>query len=200
MVNFVVIKMVDFIASQSRSELGAIYDRFQKQIRGRRDREQRWRECIDVLTENLPFAIGAAFVERNFDPEMKASFEEMYRNIKSEFASAISQAEWIDENTRDKLLSKVQSLVPLVAYPDRGFDEQAIKDFYDSIKIDKDQYFRTLFQLRIIAADDKFRQTYTSTTNKPGQWRKYLPPTTIASDYTASDNMISKGSNVAYMS
>lgn len=187
--------MVAFVASQSRSGLGAIYDRFQKQISGRQAREQRWRECIDVLTENLPFAIGAEFVKNHFENESKASFEEMYRNIKDEFVATISQAEWIDENTRDKLMKKLQSLVPLVAYPDEGFDEQAIKDFYDGIKFDNERYFSTLFQLRVIAADDKFRQTYSSSTENE-KWRKFLAPTSIASDYSASDNTISKGSNV----
>jgi predicted metalloendopeptidase len=187
--NFVVAKVVDFVAAQSRSELGAIYERFQKQISGRRAREQRWRECIDVLTQNLPFAIGAAFVENHFQAESKAAFEEMYRNIKDEFTATISEAEWIDENTRDKLLNKLQSIVPLIAHPDRGFDKQAVKDFYDDKKIDKDQYLRTLFQLRIIDADDKFRQTYS--TSEQEQWRKYLAPTSIASDYSASKNTIS---------
>jgi predicted metalloendopeptidase len=191
--NFVVLRVVDFIASQSRSELGAIYERFQRKIDGRLDRQQAWRECVDVLTENLPFAIGEAFIKNHFKIETKAAFGEMYRNIKDEFATTITEAAWIDENTRDKLLNKLQSLVPLIAYPDKGFDEQAIKDFYEDIKIDKSQYLRTLFQLRIIAADDKFQQTYmSSSTNESDLWRRYLAPTSIAAQYSASDNTISK--------
>ena len=182
--------MVDFVAAQSRSELGAIYVRFQRQIDGRQDREQGWKECVQILTSNIPFAVGAAYVENHFKADAKAAIEEMYQNIKGEFTATITEAEWIDENTRDKLLNKLQSLVPLIAYPGDGFDENAIKEFY-GIKVDRDRYLRTLFQLRIIAADDKFLQTYTST-SADKMWKKYLPPTSIAALYSASDNTISK--------
>lgn len=187
--------MVDFVAAQSRtSELGAIYVRFQKQIDGRQDREQGWRECVDVLRKNLPFAIGAIYVKKHFNAEAKASIEVMYRNIKEEFETLITDAEWVDESTREKLLNKLQSLVPLIAYPnDIGFDEQAIENFYDGIKIDKDQYLRNLFQLRVIDADNKFRQTYMSTSpDKSNEWQKFLSPTSIAAHYSASDNTIRK--------
>lgn len=183
--------MVDFVAAQSRSELGAIYVQFQRQIDGRQDREQRWKECVAVLTENLPFAIGAAYIENHFKADTKAAVEEMYRNIKGEFSTTITGAEWIDENTRDKLLNKLQSLVPLMAYPGDGFDDRAIKDFYGGVKIERDQYLRTLFQLRIINADDRFRQAYTST-SADHLWKKFLPPTSVAAHYSASDNTISK--------
>jgi predicted metalloendopeptidase len=188
--NFVVLRVVDFVAAQSRSsELGAIYVRFQKEIDGRQDREQGWKVCVDVLSRNLPFAIGAIYIENYFKADAKASIEEMYSNIKGEFTTLITNAEWIDESTRDKLLNKLQTLVPLIAFPGVGFDEQAIKSFYDEIKIDKDQYLRTLFQLRVIDADNKFRQSYTSTSN---EWQNYLAPTSIAAHYSASDNTIRK--------
>jgi putative endopeptidase len=186
--------VVDFVVAQSSSELGAIYLRFQRQINGRQDSEQGWRQCVDVLSQNLPFAIGAIYVEKYFKADARASIEEMYKSIKGEFAILIANAsEWIDESTRDKLLNKLQSLVPLIAYPDDGFDEHAIKEFYDGIKIDKDHYLRTLFQLRVIDADSKFRQSYTLTSSDmSNEWQKYLSPTSIASHYSASDNTIRK--------
>ncbi|CRK98671.1 CLUMA_CG012448, isoform A [Clunio marinus] len=57
-----------------------------------------------------------------------------------EFAAEISNAEWIDESTREKLLLKLKSLVLLMAHPDDGFDEDVLKAFYDDIKFDKNQY------------------------------------------------------------
>lgn len=191
MANFAILRVVDFVAAQSKSELGAIYVRFQRQVDGRQDREQGWKECVAMLGSNLPFAIGSIYVENHFKADVKASIKEMYKNIKDEFATLITDAEWVDESTRKKLLIKLDSVVPLIAYPDEGFNEQAIKDFYDDIKVDKDQYLRTLFQLRVIDADNKFRQPYTSTSpDKSNEWQKYLPPTSIAAHYSASDNTI----------
>lgn len=117
----------------------------------------------------------------------------MFSNIKAEFTKVTSDAEWIDESTRERLLNRLKSLVPLIAYPDGGFDESAINEFYDGIKIDKNRYFRTLFQLRVIDADNKFRQTYTSTSLESlNNWSKYLPPTTVSASYLESDNTIRK--------
>lgn len=192
------LRVVDFVAMQSRSELGSIYIRFQREIDGRQDRDQGWKECIDILNKNLPFAIGSIYIKRHFNVSVKTSIEEMYENIKEEFATLITNAEWVDKSTRDKLLEKLQSLVAMIAFPgDEGFDDQVIKSFYDGIKVDRDQYLRTLFQLRVIDADSKFRQTYMSTAHsKVNEWQKYLPPTSIAALYSASDNTIRKNKSL----
>lgn len=193
MANYVILRVVDFIVSQSITDLSDIYLRFQKLIDGREDREQRWKECVDTLSKNLPFAIGLIYIESNFKVGMKASVVELFDNIKEEFSLLITDAEWIDDGTREKLLLKLKSLIPLIAHPDEGFNEVAINEFYDGIKADKSKYFRTLFQLRVIDADDKFRQTHTSTTLKSSNdWRKYLPPTSVTALYSESDNTIRK--------
>lgn len=188
-----ILRVVDYVASQSTSDIGDIYITFQRSIDGRLDREQRWRECVDVLSNSLPFAIGAAYVDKYLKADTKASVLEMLNNIKAEFTAMLSDAKWIDESTREKLLNKLKSLVPLIADPDDGFNQSAINQFYESVKIDKSKYLRTLFQLRIIDADNKFRQTYTSTAlESSNNWLKYLPPTSVAAFYSTSDNTIRK--------
>lgn len=146
-----------------------------------------------MLSSNVPFAIGSLYVQKYFKASTKATAVEMFNGIKGEFVTLLKQAEWIDESTREKLLSKLKSLVPLLAMPDGGFNERSINEFYDDIKLDKNQYLRTLFQLRVIDADNKFRQTYTSTAlGSSSEWKKYLPPTSIAAVYSQSDNTIRK--------
>lgn len=175
---------------QSTTDLGGLKIRLQGLVDGRQDREQKWKECVDVLSTNLPFAIGAAYIEKFFKADTKASIAVMLNNIKAQFATAITEADWIDEGSRGRLLHKLESLVPLIAYPDDGFDEHAIQKLYDNVKIDKNRYLTTLFRLRVIDADDKFRQTYTSTASE--SWNKYLPPTTVTASYSASDNTLRK--------
>lgn len=146
-----------------------------------------------MLSSNVPFAIGSLYAQKYFKASTKATVVEMFNGIKGEFVTLLKQAEWIDESTREKLLLKLKSLVPLLAMPDGGFNERSINEFYDDIKLDKSQYLRTLFQLRVIDADNKFRQTYTSTAlGSSSEWKKYLPPTSIAAVYSQSDNTIRK--------
>lgn len=186
------LRVVDSVVSQI-TELSGIYIHFQKLIDGREDREQNWKECVDTLSKNLPFAIGSIYVEHYFKKEMKATVVEMFNNFKEEFTSMITDAEWIDDGTRKNLLYKLKSVIPLIAFPDGGFNEVAISEFYDGIKVDKSQYLRTLFQLRVIDADNKFRQTYPSTAHESSnEWRKYLPPTSVTALYSELDNTIRK--------
>lgn len=193
MANYVVLRVVDFVAAQSTADLGNIYIQFRGLIDGRQDREQRWKDCVDVLSSNLPFAIGAAYVEKYFKANTKASVAKMLNNIKEEFVAVIVEAEWIDERVREKLLHKLSSLVPLIAHPEGGFDEQAINEFYDGVKVDNNQYLRNLFRLRVIDADSKFRQTFKSTAlENSNNWNKYLPPTTVNAFYSQADNTIRK--------
>lgn len=187
------LRIVDFVVSQSTGELGEIYIGFQRQIDGRQDFEQRWKDCVNILSLNLPFAIGATYVQRYLKADTKSSIVEMFNNIKEDFAGVIAEAEWIDKSTREKLLNKLKSVVPLIAYPDDGFDEHVINEFYSGVKIDKNHYMRTLFQLRVIDADNKFRQTFPSTAlDKADNWLKYLPPTAATASYSESDNTIRK--------
>lgn len=117
----------------------------------------------------------------------------MFNNIKAIFTALITEAEWIDSDTRENLLNKLKSLIPLIAYPDDGFNENVISGFYDGVTFDKSQYLKTLFHLRVIDADNKFRQTYTSTVvEHSSNWKKYLPPTSLSAVYSASDNTIRK--------
>lgn len=191
--NFVILRVIDFAVSQSISELSDIYIRFQKLIDGREDREQTWRVCVDVVSQNLPFAIGYEYTKNYFSANTKSLAVEMFNGIKNEFNVLITGAEWIDQNTRETLLHKIKSIVPLIAFPDGGFNERAINEFYDGLKFDKSQYLRNLFQLRVIDADNKFRQTYTSTAiESSNDWRKFLPPTSITAFYSESDNTIRK--------
>jgi predicted metalloendopeptidase len=179
--------VVDYVAAQSISEMGDIHIGFQQLIDGRQDHEQRWKRCVEVLSRHLPFAIGAAYIERFITADAKASAVRLFNNIKEEFVELITNTEWIDESTRGKLLNKLKSLVPLIAYPDRGFDEQAINELYEDIKPDKGQYLTTLFQLRVIDADTKLRQLYTSSSE---EWSRFLSPTDVTAAYSPSDNTL----------
>lgn len=192
------LRVVDFAAAQSISELSEIHIRFQRLIDGRQDYEQKWKECVDVLSENLPFAVGKVYIDNFFTAETKANAEDIFSNVKDEFAKLIVEADWIDKDTKSQLLNTLKALVLLIAYPDSGFSETAISELYEGVTFEKRQYLRALFQLRIIDADNKFRQTYTSTAlESSNAWKKYLPPTSATALYSQSDNTIRKIKAVA---
>lgn len=186
--------MADYVVAQSISELSDIRLGFQRLIDGRQDHEQRWKRCIQVLSKHLPFAIGTAYIEHFVDEEAKTATVQMFQDIKEEFVELITAAEWIDESTRGKLLSKLKSLGALIAYPGRGFDEHDINVLYEDIKPDKGRYLTSLFQLRAIVADNKLRQLHSNRSEE--EWRRFPTPTDVTADYSQSDNTIRTSSSV----
>lgn len=187
-----IFRVVDFAATQSIFDLGNIYSKLRRLIDGQQDREQTWKVCIDELSANLPFVVGKVYIDKFFYPGTKTSTQVMFDNIKDELVALITAADWIDKSARTVLLEKLESLVPLIAFPDGGFSEQAIIKFYADVNFDSNPRLETLLQLRVVDADHKFQQTYTSTGLKSSNsWEKYLPPTSVAASYSKSDNSIS---------
>jgi predicted metalloendopeptidase len=159
---------------------------------GQDDAEQTWKECSNVVQNQLPYAMGYIYT-RDSKTNARNSTLEIFESIKEEFEKLIASANWIDEAIREGLLNKLKALVPLIAHPPKGFNEREVKEFYSDVKIDVDQYLRTLLQLRIIDADNKFRQTYApATVNDIDNWKKYLPPTSLSALYSESDNTLRK--------
>jgi predicted metalloendopeptidase len=195
--NFIIWRIVDYAADKFKSPLKIYKFQLNSAINGGQlDREQVWKECIGVVKAELPYAIGYNFIANdNFG--LKNSSLELFNKIKDEFTTLIKQAKWIDDSIRGMLLNKLRALSPLIAYPSDGFSETEISAFYSEITIDTDQYLRTLFALRIIDADNNFRQTKPDATSSLhhsniDNWRKYLPPTSLVAFYSASDNTLRK--------
>jgi predicted metalloendopeptidase len=188
--NFVIWRLVDFAANKQGGPLKAFKFQFQRTTSGQLDREQIWKECIAVVKEHLPFAIGYELAKVD-SFGIKNSSVEMFNNIKDELTALVSNATWIDETVREKLLHKLKTLTPLIAYPRNGFSESEISAFYSDTSINATRYLQSLFELRIIDADNKFRQTYTAH-NDIDDWKRYLPPTEFIAVYSASDNTFRK--------
>lgn len=193
--NFIMWRLIDFTVPYSSRDLKQRYLIFQKDIDGRLDRDQTWKSCVDVVTENLPYAIGAIYVKDYFKHEVKQEVLKMFNNIKAEFSNVLKESLWMNEKMISKLNDKLNSLTPLIGFPEEYYDEQKITDFYKGVIIDDNQYLETLLLLRVLIADAKFQDSYKTTSNE-SEWRKYPSPTTVSAFYSVSDNTIRKYYNI----
>lgn len=193
--NFVIWRLIDFSVPYSSRQLKQRYLKFQKEIDGRLDRDQIWKSCVDVVTENLPYAVGSIYVKDYFKHQEKQEVLKMYKNIKDEFSNVLKESLWMDDKMKSKLNDKLNSLTPLIGFPGEHYDEQKIAEFYKSVAIDENQYLETLLHLRVLIADEKFQDSYKPSSNE-SEWRKYPSATTVTAFYTESDNTIRKCCNI----
>ncbi|KAG5681863.1 hypothetical protein PVAND_011270 [Polypedilum vanderplanki] len=188
--NFLIWRLLDYAGSQIAGPIKIFKFQFERKVNGRMDMEQLWKHCIDVVQHELPYASGA-IITKNLPNDFKSSINEIYIRVKEEFAQLIAKTALLDDTEREKLKSKLQTLIPLISHPTAGFNQSEIVEFYNEIKINSKHYITNLIQLRIIDADNKFKQTYaTASVNDVENWKKYLPPTSLAAFYSDSDNTL----------
>jgi predicted metalloendopeptidase len=191
-------RLLDFAGSQVAGPIKFFKFQRDRAIDGRMDMEQQWKRCIEVVQNELPLASGL-LITRNLPANFKRNANEIYEGVKGTFSKLIANAAWLDEAVRTRLQSKLQSLVPLISHPTSGFNQSEIVEFYGEAEINSQHYIATLFQLRIIDADDKFKQTYAAATvNDVDNCRKYLPPSSLAAFYSKSDNTLRKCIEIIY--
>lgn len=195
--NFLIWRLVDYAGSQV---IGSVkYSKFQLEhtINGKQDMEQSWKECINVIKSELAYVTGWHFTKD--DPfKLKRSAIEILDSIKYEFSLLINNSRWFDDAVRVELNKKIEHLSEFIAYPDvTGFNESEIINFYDEIDVVENQYYRSLLQLRIIDADNKFKETFASKDSDDNAdcWKKYLPPTLISAVYSPFENSLRKFKN-----
>ena len=110
------------------------FDFFVKTLFGVTALPPRSRIITDTLLLYLNPPISQLFVEEYFPPATKAKTETMVANIKAEFKQRLEQNPWMEEETRQKALIKLDKMQVLVGYPEQWQD-------YSGIDIKPDDHF-----------------------------------------------------------
>lgn len=96
----------------------ANYDFYQAGINGAVKMRNRETYCVTATENALGEALGEAFVKRNFQVAEKESARVIFEGIRSAFRESIEKADWIDEETREKSLHKLDKLSPKIGFRD----------------------------------------------------------------------------------
>ena len=90
--------------------------------------------CMEVLIDTVPHLMGRLLYDSDVDGrvsgEMVEKVTQMANNIKSVFIDQIKNNGWIGEDTKKKLISKIQSNLVKVAYPQFLSQDQVMDDAF----------------------------------------------------------------------
>jgi len=120
-------------------ELSEIFINFRKQIKIEGDvvldesSDERQPQCVSYVVENLGFAAGRLYIDRNFDAKVRDDVTVMINNVLSAFSSSLSGLHWMDNESALKAFQKVAGLVRNVAYPDFQQNDQQLNAFYGDL-------------------------------------------------------------------
>lgn len=60
-------------------------------VSGRTEREARWKECVDIVSDSLSISVGAMYVRKYFNEDAKKNAVEMVMDIRQQFNQILKQ-------------------------------------------------------------------------------------------------------------
>jgi putative endopeptidase len=108
------------------------FDFYGRKLNGQQQMKPRWKRVLDAEYGAVGEAIGRIYVERYFAPESKAKMQEMIENLKKSFSGRIRNLSWMEPETKQKALEKLEALDVQVGYPDEWLDYSALEIKDDS--------------------------------------------------------------------
>jgi len=127
-----------YLASAFVQENFAFYSQY---LRGAKELQARWKRCVRYTDNDLGEALGQAYVNKVFSPELKQRTLEMTRRIEIAMEQRINQLDWMSSETKEQALAKLHSIRNKVGYPDKWRD-------YGTVKIVRNDFLGDVQQAR----------------------------------------------------
>lgn len=97
-------------------------------LSGQKERQPRWKQCVQAVDNNLGEALGMEYVKTNFTPKAKARMDELITNLFASMKDRINGLEWMSDTTKTQAQAKLSTFKRKIGYPDnlRGYNGLAI--------------------------------------------------------------------------
>ncbi len=148
-------------------------------LSGVKEQRPRWKRTLDAEERAIGDMLGQLYVARYVPSSMKQRYEQLVNNIFAAYAERIKRLDWMSETTKEKALTKLQSVTKKVCYPDKWKD-------YSALQLDRTSYCANQMRAR--------RWEYMYYANRLGkpvdrtEWE--MTPQTYNAYYNPSNNEI----------
>lgn len=119
-------------------EFAEIAFRFRGLIRPDIRMPQRYVRCVTYVEQQLPFPIARAFTDEYLPPDVRGNITIITSELEIAMRERINSREWLDETTRQRALSKLNSIHELVAYPDVILNNNFLNSYYSNLNLSMD--------------------------------------------------------------
>lgn len=115
------------------------FDFYKRKLNGQQEMKPRWKSVLDTENAAIGEAIGRVYVDRYFDQDSRARMQEMVSNLKKAFRERIQNLAWMEPETKQKALLKLEALDVQVGYPDEWLN-------YSELEVKNDSYVMNVFR------------------------------------------------------
>ncbi len=123
-----------------------VFTFYSKELNGIKEMEPRWKRKQRLICSDLRDAIGKIYVEKYFPEKSKNKMLELVNNLRKAFLIRLDNNSWMNNDTKEKAIEKLNTMVFKIGYPDRwnDYSELQILDsfLYTGVEMSK---FDTLY-------------------------------------------------------
>ncbi|HEY8747645.1 MAG TPA: M13 family metallopeptidase [Tepidisphaeraceae bacterium] len=117
------------------------FEFFGKTLRGQKQIEARWKRAVQSTDRAMGEDLGKIYVEKYFPAESKKRMTELVKNLIEAYRDRIKTRDWMNEQTKQQALAKLDKVMRKVGYPDKWRD-------YSALKIETDSYVQNVLRAR----------------------------------------------------
>ncbi len=110
------------------------FDFYGKTLRGAKEMRPRWKRCVDLTDQQLPDALGKAFVDETLGKEGKQRTQEMVGEIEKSMQKDIESLAWMSPQTKQEALTKLHAVTNKIG-------DKAHWLTYSNVKIARDDAY-----------------------------------------------------------
>jgi len=162
---------------------------YQKEMEGKKAAETRWLSCLEDInsySHGLTFALGYMWVSKVFDSDVIPLIQEMMTTIKTTFRDETSRYEWIDDQTRQKIIEKEKAMKNKIGFPKLCANETLLNEYYKDVNISRSNYL--LNALRVTKW--RTRRSFSEFKNPVDKEQWYVGPQLVNAFYLPNRNEI----------
>ena len=152
---------------------------FGKYLSGAKERQPRWKQCVQATDGALGEALGMEYAARVFKPEAKARMNVLIDNLMAAMKDRINGLEWMSSETKSQAQNKLSTFKRKIGYPDvlRG---------YKGLEIKRDSYAANMIRSNKFQIKRNFEDL-----GKPRDKTRWgFSPPTVNASYNPLDNVI----------
>ncbi|XP_076260621.1 neprilysin-2-like [Rhynchophorus ferrugineus] len=124
---------------------------FLSKVNGKFDKTPRWRMCVEATRKVLTPAINLAYVDRYFNESMRANITQLIRNVKTEFKRTLLMSDWLDEETKRRIVKTLVSSVEKIFSVTDIVDILEENTAYDDVEINENKLLEAVLHLDFIS-------------------------------------------------
>ncbi|XP_058806095.1 neprilysin-2-like isoform X2 [Phymastichus coffea] len=111
-------------------EFRSKYENFKKSVLNRAESLPREYACLNFLQHHSPVALNSLYIHKFVNKNSNFEQLNILKNVKNQMKKYFKRLGWIDEELRNIVLEKIDTLTAFIGYPEELLNNTIVEDFY----------------------------------------------------------------------